>query len=177
MWALDNDKIYVATGPVLSAKYVTKEKSLYVPKYFYKVLLDYEAPEVKGIGFIIPNESSSEPLSSFAVSIDSVEAMTGIDFFSALPDKEEKIIESVCDYSLWDKQSSSVYSARPPAYNSTSTDVTAPKDSTSSGKRCKAITKAGTQCKRMAEPGSDYCWQHKQIYENKDNTKVFFLKS
>lgn len=27
-------------------------------------------------------------------------------------------------------------------------------------KRCKAITKKKTQCKRNAEPGSDYCWQH-----------------
>lgn len=32
---------------------------------------------------------------------------------------------------------------------------------TSSGtKRCIAITKKGTQCKRNAKPGSDYCWQH-----------------
>jgi colicin import membrane protein len=26
--------------------------------------------------------------------------------------------------------------------------------------QCKAITQAGTQCKRMASDGSDYCWQH-----------------
>ncbi len=31
--------------------------------------------------------------------------------------------------------------------------------SVSSG-RCQAITKAGTQCKRMAQAGSKYCWQH-----------------
>lgn len=28
--------------------------------------------------------------------------------------------------------------------------------------RCKAITKEGTQCKRNAEKGSIYCWQHKK---------------
>lgn len=28
--------------------------------------------------------------------------------------------------------------------------------------RCQAITKVGTQCKRMAEAGSKYCWQHKR---------------
>ncbi|MDP3386063.1 MAG: hypothetical protein Q8S24_02420 [Eubacteriales bacterium] len=32
-------------------------------------------------------------------------------------------------------------------------------------KRCIAITNAGTQCSRNAEPGSDYCWQHKSTYE------------
>lgn len=26
--------------------------------------------------------------------------------------------------------------------------------------RCQAITKKGTQCKRSAQPGSRYCWQH-----------------
>jgi len=28
--------------------------------------------------------------------------------------------------------------------------------------RCIAITKKGTQCKRWAEVGSNYCWQHKK---------------
>lgn len=27
--------------------------------------------------------------------------------------------------------------------------------------RCLATTKKGTQCKRNASPGSNYCWQHK----------------
>ncbi|MBN2037291.1 MAG: thermonuclease family protein [Chitinispirillaceae bacterium] len=30
----------------------------------------------------------------------------------------------------------------------------------SGGGRCQATTKKGTQCKRMAKPGSNYCWQH-----------------
>ena len=29
-------------------------------------------------------------------------------------------------------------------------------------RRCQAITQAGTQCKRMAEEGSSYCWQHRE---------------
>jgi hypothetical protein len=28
--------------------------------------------------------------------------------------------------------------------------------------RCTAITKDGTRCKRLAEPGSDRCWQHRK---------------
>jgi len=37
--------------------------------------------------------------------------------------------------------------------------------------RCKATTQAGTQCKRMAESGSDYCWQHKSNGETKSPVK------
>ncbi len=29
-----------------------------------------------------------------------------------------------------------------------------------SSERCQAVTKKGTQCKRKAQPGSNYCWQH-----------------
>jgi regulator of replication initiation timing len=32
--------------------------------------------------------------------------------------------------------------------------------------QCKAITKAGTQCSRMASEGSEFCWQH----QSKDTT-------
>jgi len=31
--------------------------------------------------------------------------------------------------------------------------------------RCQAITNAGNQCSRKAEPNSNYCWQHKSTYE------------
>jgi len=33
-------------------------------------------------------------------------------------------------------------------------------NSVSSGGRCKATTKAGTQCKRTSSGSSGYCWQH-----------------
>src|SRR5581483_11054123 len=33
------------------------------------------------------------------------------------------------------------------------------------------IEKTGKQCKRQAEPGSDYCWQHKETV-NKQSAKV-----
>ena len=37
----------------------------------------------------------------------------------------------------------------------------APKRAASGG-QCKAVTKKGTRCKRKAQPGSDYCWQHQK---------------
>jgi endonuclease G len=73
-----------------------------VPKYFYKVLLDVDGPEKKGIGFIIPNERSDGPLESYAVSIDAVEERTGIDFFANLLSLElEEEIESKMDIMKW----------------------------------------------------------------------------
>lgn len=39
-------------------------------------------------------------------------------------------------------------------------------------KQCIATTTAGNQCSRNADPGSDYCWQHKKIYEPTTSSSV-----
>lgn len=39
-------------------------------------------------------------------------------------------------------------------------------------KQCIATTTAGYQCSRNADPGSDYCWQHKKIYEPTTSSSV-----
>lgn len=41
-------------------------------------------------------------------------------------------------------------------------DYLAYSDGYSSSKQCTATTKNGTRCKRNAEKGSIYCWQHKK---------------
>ncbi len=101
--AYENESIYVVTGPVLTdGPYETiGDNNVAVPKNFYKVILDYTEPEIKAIGFILPNEGSSKSLESFAVTVDKVEEVTGIDFFPSLPDDQEEIIESSLDLSRW----------------------------------------------------------------------------
>jgi len=104
-WAVKNERIYVVTGGVLTDGLPTiGEEKVSIPKYYYKVLLDYASPEVKAIAFVLPNKNSKKPLSNFAVSIDSVEELTGIDFFPSLPDDQEKALESKFDYELWEKR-------------------------------------------------------------------------
>ena len=101
--AYDNESVYVVTGPVLTdGPYETiGENEVAVPKYFYKVVLDYTNPDVKAIGFVLPNENSDLSLQSFAMTVDEVEDITGIDFYPALPDEEEEIIESRMSTSDW----------------------------------------------------------------------------
>ncbi len=101
-WAAEHGVVYVVTGGVLESGLPTIGKNeVSVPRYYYKVLLDYRAPGLRGIGFIMPNEGADEPLESFAVSIDSVERLTGLDFFHLLPDPIEQQLESSFDFSAW----------------------------------------------------------------------------
>lgn len=102
-WTKKYKQLYVVTGGVLTdsnLKTIGKER-VTVPKYFYKVLLDYSKPEIKAIAFLIPHEESHKPLYKFVVSIDQLEKRTGIDFFPNLPDKLEKKLEASNNYKNW----------------------------------------------------------------------------
>lgn len=104
-WARKFRKIYVVTGPVLTERRKDRigKNKVSVPKSFYKVILDISEPELKAIGFIIPNETSKRPLQEYAVSIDEVEELTGIDFFSDLMEDElEEKLESKFNNRLWE---------------------------------------------------------------------------
>jgi len=103
-WAIEDKAVYVVTGPVLKDGLKTiGPNKVSVPEYYYKVILDYSLPGIKGIGFIMPNKGSKEPIKTYAVTIDSVERFTRLDFFSKLPDDQESIIECSLDTLGWFK--------------------------------------------------------------------------
>ncbi|MCB0643846.1 MAG: DNA/RNA non-specific endonuclease, partial [Phaeodactylibacter sp.] len=90
-----NTQLYVVTGPVLKDDLPKVERSVNgvsLPKLFYKVVLDLD--HQRAIGFLMPNKEILYPIESFAVSIDKVEAETGIDFFPALEDALEDELEA-----------------------------------------------------------------------------------
>ena len=146
IWAKEYKSVYIVTGPVLTAGLQTiGYDKVSVPKYYYKVILDDHAPGVKGIGFIIANTGSQESLQSFAVSIDRVEKMIGIDFFPLLPDKQEKNIESNLDVNAWIWKSSKSNGEK--VYSSLSV-------------QCKGITKKGKRCKNRTRNANGRCYLH-----------------
>lgn len=101
-WAIENEKIQIVTGPILSDSLPTiGTNEVSIPKSYYKVMLDYTLPDIKAIAFIIPNTKSDLPLQHYVVTIDEVEKVTGIDFFPLLPDNQENIIERTVCKSMW----------------------------------------------------------------------------
>ena len=101
-WAAKYDGVFVITGGVLTGnlKHIGKE-NVTVPNYFYKILLDNSRGEYKVIAFLVPHEDSNKPLYQFVVSVDVIEAQTGIDFFPKLPDGLENRLEKGSDYKGW----------------------------------------------------------------------------
>lgn len=102
-WARKFKRLHIVTGPILNDIDETiGRNNVTVPKFFYKVLMDLDDPERKAIGFIMPHEVSYKHLNKYAVTVDEVERVTGIDFYSQLTtDSEEENLESKLNLKLW----------------------------------------------------------------------------
>ncbi len=89
--------IHVITAPLLTERVGTiGENQVVVPKYYYKVI--YSPKKGAMIAFLLENEKSQLPLEQFAVSVDRIEELSGIDMFS---ERELQHEESTCDPALW----------------------------------------------------------------------------
>ena len=103
-WTYTFGKLYIITGPILKnvTQTIGKENKITVPSGFFKVLLDFESAEKKGIAFIIPNELSDKRLEEYMVTIDEVEKLTGLDFFdSMIENTVEEKLESTINKKSW----------------------------------------------------------------------------
>ena len=101
-WASKYDGVFVVTGGVLTGNLETiGEEQVAVPKLFYKIILDANNGKVKMIAFLMPHRNSNEPLYKFVVSVDSIESLTGIDFFPELENSIERELESKSDFKEW----------------------------------------------------------------------------
>lgn len=100
--ASQKGSIFVACGPIVTdASTTIGENKVVVPQAFFKVLLQEEDGTIHTIGFIYENISGRKPMSTYAMTVDEVEEITGIDFFPSLPNKIEKKTESEVDFTKW----------------------------------------------------------------------------
>jgi len=101
-WAIADSAIIIICGPIInqSSRTIGKNK-VAVPERFFKVVLSPFVKPVRGIGFLFNNRQAVEPLSTYAVTIDSIEKLTNMDFFSPLPDEIENEVEANANYYQW----------------------------------------------------------------------------
>ncbi|TWV12868.1 DNA/RNA non-specific endonuclease [Bacteroidaceae bacterium HV4-6-C5C] len=127
-WARSNnyDKLYLTKGGTIDQlliNYVDSSKSqwtndkgftvhgLACPKYYFMAILSEKAGVYHAIGFWVEHRddygysngkyASSDVMKTYAVSIDKLEQLTGLDFFCNLPDDVENQVESIYGESDW----------------------------------------------------------------------------
>ncbi|MDE5608371.1 MAG: DNA/RNA non-specific endonuclease [Muribaculaceae bacterium] len=103
--AIADSAVYIISGPVLTdpIDFRIGTTGVAVPRRFFKVILSPYADPPQAIGFIVPNETFAGGIQACAVSVDSVESLTGHDFFTALPDDIEAKLESTPNFHKWSR--------------------------------------------------------------------------
>ncbi len=158
-WAKAYDKIYVVTGSILKPDLPTIGKNrVAVPEKYYKIIFREKIGQSNMIAFLLANKKSEQPLSSFVVSVDQLERLTGINFFRQLPDELETKLEANQSSQNWNfgvHKETAPFLVKAKNHSQTKTVKL-------TNGQCCGKTKNGSQCKRKASSGSSFCWQHKK---------------
>lgn len=98
-WAKRFGKVYVVTGPIIGKNiYGTiGNNRVVVPDEFFKAVLAND----QAIAFVMHNHNNNENMQKCAMSVDDLEALTGIDFFSELDNNFENQVEATYNLRNW----------------------------------------------------------------------------
>ena len=95
-WARRYGKVHIVCGPIYKGirnEYIGEHR-VKVPDAFFKVILIDDARKSYALGFLFENKAGERPLKEYLVSVDEIERITGMDFFSVLPDNLEDRLEA-----------------------------------------------------------------------------------
>jgi endonuclease G len=104
-WALKYNNLAIVTGPVLkdNLSQIGLDNKVSVPFEYFKVIIRKTAEgKLIGIGFLMNTDVPFTTLTPYALTINQVEEITGLNFFSSLGDDLEEEIESEIHLEEWD---------------------------------------------------------------------------
>lgn len=101
-WANSYGDLYIVCGPLLlNQEHETiGQNKVVVPEAFFKVILCLQGTP-KAIGFVVRNNEGKKKRDQYMNTVDEVERITGYDFFPALPDSIEEVVEAYADIEQW----------------------------------------------------------------------------
>ena len=140
-WAQENEELMVVSGAFFKESTIRIGQGVPVPTAYYKVVYDNVGPEKKMLAFYFPHDSTAvKDLQSYAITVDELETITGIDFFVNMADDLEFYFEARAKLDEWSFLSFT-----------TGTET-----------KCTARIYNGSQCERPTKNSSGICWEHEQ---------------
>lgn len=88
-------------GVSLSRAFVNTKGRVTNPSYFYKILLRHEGDSPKTIAFLLPQLDAVGSFDQYQVQVNTVESLTGIDFFPVLHSHNENRVEAQTGRANW----------------------------------------------------------------------------
>lgn len=100
------EEIWVIAGPVLGRgqmKKIGPKKNITVPPMFFKIAVRYDSDDNPLVlAFLMPHHKEPHgSIQDYLVSVDVIEAMTGLDFFHELEDDAEQELEATDTWVNW----------------------------------------------------------------------------
>lgn len=102
-WAKRDSAVMIVAGPIYEESDTKRigEIGVRVPSAFFKAIVAPYLDTPRAIAFVYPNMPTPGNMQDYAMSIDDLEEMLGFDFFSALPDHIENLVESEYSFTEW----------------------------------------------------------------------------
>lgn len=104
----DIDELWVYAGCIWGQGKIEKigpDKDIIVPAVFYKIVIQkptVESDPPKVLAFLFPHQREKRgDLDDFLVSIDTIEALSGLDFFSTMDESQQNKLESTGTWKFW----------------------------------------------------------------------------
>ena len=97
------DELWVICGPVFYRPSLERiEQGVALPVASFMIVVDEAPSGLRSWAVEVPQTvSGTESIQSFRVSIDTIEALTGLDFFPDLPDEVENAFEKAIAPRIW----------------------------------------------------------------------------
>ena len=100
--AIKYDTVYVVSGPVFTHSLgKIGNNRVTIPGYYFKGLLRFDDSTPRLLGFLLPHVGAVGRIAEYVVPINTIETLTGLDLFPALPDNRENYLESQRPISKW----------------------------------------------------------------------------
>lgn len=101
-WCRKYGPLHILTGGVLEPGLpAIGEEAVSVPRLFFKVVIRGTEDEMEVLGFLLSNRPQEGPLQQYAVALDSIESVTGLDFFPGLPESRQAALEARIRTGAW----------------------------------------------------------------------------
>ncbi len=174
-WVVEHGELVVLTGPVLKSDLPKTQQGSYrlsIPEAYFKIVVDMKSETPKAIAFLFPNQNVAYSLPRYAVTIDSIEAVTGINFFPNVANAEN--FESTFDLKDWKVSSTKVSEA--PDFKYDLNHIPTKQANYFIGTECNVCGKVvATRYNKNTETGLTYV-NFDELYPNTPFTAVIFGK-
>jgi len=101
IYSVTFDEIWVVTGPIYDRTEEEITSGVEIPDGFFKILIDENGGKLRVLSFLLPETATNQSFEQFLTSVDQIEQLTSLDFFSELPDQNEEQLESWIPQRIW----------------------------------------------------------------------------